>query len=121
MRKGLFYIVIAILSIGIIVFSTNNDLKYLICENPDNYLYTLDLVSQEEVTITVDTINNNDTFSEYVYHFEGSTLYIGVKFAMNPVNDNATSKHTFTIPLNDTIQKIILSGANNDKVIYPTS
>jgi hypothetical protein len=119
MRKSLFFIVIAIVSIGVIVLNTNNTVKYLVCEDPNNYISIIDEVNNDSVVITVDTTSSAETFSDYVYHIEEGTLFIGVKYALNPLNDDATGRYTITIDTDTEIDTIILKGANEEEIIYP--
>ena len=119
MRRGAFFVLVAIIAVGIILLNTVNGIKYLTCEDPNNYVYEIVEVTDEEVTIIVDTTSSAETFSEYVYHVEEQTLFIGVKYTMNPLNDNPTSRYTITIELDNEIDTIVLKGANEQKVIYP--
>ncbi|AIO18067.1 hypothetical protein KQ51_00164 [Candidatus Izimaplasma bacterium HR1] len=119
MRRGAFYVLMAIVAIGIILLNTIDSIKYLTCEDPNNYIYEINEITETSITITVDTTSSAETFSDYVYHINEDTLYIGVKYTMNPLNDNPTSRYTFTIEIEDEIDKIILKGGTEEKVIFP--
>lgn len=121
MRKNLFFVIIAIISIGIIVLNTNNTVKYLTCEDPSNYTYTVNSLTEDEVNITVTTVSSSETFSDYLFHFEEGTLYIGVKFALNPLSDSPNGTFTMNIELDEEISKIVLTGSNNEIQIHPES
>ncbi len=119
MRKSLFYIVVGIIAVGIIVLNTNSTVKYLTCEDPDNYGYTINEVTEDEVEIYVTTFSSADTYSDFKYHIEDGTLYLGVKFVLNPLNSSPEGSYTITIELDEEITSIVLKGSNNEKVIYP--
>lgn len=119
MRKGAFYILIAIISIAIIALNTVDSVKYLTCEDPDNYSVTIDEMTDDEITVTIQKITQDETYSDNVYHIEDGVLYIGVKFTMNPLNDNPDATHTITIELEEAIHTIIAKGGIEEKTIYP--
>ena len=119
MRRGLFYIVVAIIAIGIIALNTIDSVKYLTCEDPENYNYTINEVSNNSVEIDISLNSTNETYSDFVYHINDSTLYIGVKFTMNPLNDDADGSYTIQIDIDEEITSIVLKGASKEKVIYP--
>ena len=119
MRKNLFFVLIAIISIGIITLNTSNTLKYLMCENPANYIYTDLVVEEDSVTITFDSPTSNEVFSDYEYHIEDNTLYIGVRYSMVIIGNESSSRKTVTIELDEEVDKIVLKGNNEEVIIYP--
>lgn len=119
MRRNLFYIVIGMIAVGIILLNTNNTVKYLTCEDPNNYVYTIDEISNDELVITFDSPTSAETFGDYVYHVKNGILYIGVKYTLNPLSNDGTSRYTATIEFVDEINEIVLKGGNFEKVIYP--
>lgn len=120
MRRGLFYIVIGIISVGIILLNTSNTLKYLTCEDPNNYIYDNLVVEDKTMTITFDVTTSSESFSEYEYHIKDNTLYIGVKYKMIVLGE-ISSRETVTLDVNQTIEKVVLKGANTERIIYPES
>lgn len=119
MRRNLFYIVIALISIGIIALNSMDSVKYLLCEIPDNYVYTDLEVTNESVTITFDSPTSDQVFSDYEYHIEDDTLYIGVKYSMALIGNSSSSRKTVTIETDEDITTIILKGGSEEEVIYP--
>ncbi len=120
MRKGLFYILIALISIGIILLNTVDSIKYLTCEDPANYTIIVEEVKETEIELTITTFSSGETFSSYEYHIDGDTLYVGAKFALNPLTDNATGTHTFTIDTEERINVIYAKGGTEEVKVFPT-
>lgn len=118
MRKGAFYVLIAIISIGIIALNTVDSMKYLTCEDPNNYTITVDEKTNESITLTIEKIKQNETYSDTVYHMEDGVLYIGVRFTMNPLNKEPDSSHTITFELTEEIHTIIAVGGVEEVEVY---
>lgn len=119
MRKGLFYVFIALLAIGIILLNTVDGLKYLTCENPDNYIVVVNDVGDYEVDITLMTTSSAESFSSYEYHIDGDTLYIGAKFTMNPLNSNPNGSYNVILETDERINFIIAKGGSEETQVYP--
>ena len=119
MRKSLFFILIAIVSVGIIMLNTSNALKYLICEDPSNLKVEVTAISDTEITIEITKDTHNETFSEFVYHIKDGTLYVGAKYALNPLSDDDTYTYTETIQLNEPIDRVVVKGGVEEIEVYP--
>jgi len=111
--------VIGIIAVGIIALNTVDSVKYLTCEDPENYSYIINEITTESVEIDIQLDSTSETDSDFVYHISDSTLYIGVKFTMNPLNDDADGSYTIQIDVEEEFSSIVLKGASKEKVIYP--
>jgi len=119
MRKGFFYIFIALISVGVILLNTVDSVKYLTCEEPENVDIEVMSISNDEIVFEITKDTDNETFSDYVYHIEGKTLYIGVKYTLNPLNDDPISSFTVELDTTELIEVIIIKGGMDEVQVYP--
>ncbi len=54
-----------------------------------------------------------------MYHIEGNTLYIGVKYALNPLNDDPINSFTIELETTELIENIIIKGGMDEVQVYP--
>ena len=119
MRKSLFYIFIALISIGVILLNTVDSVKYLTCEDPNNVDIVVTSITESKIVFEVTKDTDNETFSNYVYHIEDGTLYIGVKYALNPLNDSPNNSYTVELETTELIEIIIIKGGMEEVQVYP--
>lgn len=119
MRKGLIYIVLGLISVGIIALSTVDSVKYLTCEEPDKILVEITSISDTEITLVITKDTNSESFSSFVYHIEDNILYVGAKYTMNPLNNEPTAVYTETLELTAPLESVIVKGGMIEEQIYP--
>ena len=117
MKRAPFFFIVVLVSIGIILLNSLNSLKYLTCEDPNNIVVTIDELTETEITLTITTLSSAETFSDYVYHIEDNTLYVGAKFALNLFTDSPRGSYTFTIETTEQIETVILKGGMEETSI----
>jgi len=119
MRKGLFYILIALISVGVILLNTVDSVKYLTCEDPSKVEVVVTSITADEIVFNITKDTDSETFSDYVYHIENGTLYIGVKYALNPLNDSPNNSFTIELETPELIEVIIIKGGMEEVQVYP--
>lgn len=119
MNKGLFFIFIALISVGIIALNTIDSVKYLTCEDPSKVTVEVKSITEDEIIFDITKDTDNETFTDYVYHIEDNTLYIGVKYALNPLNNSPNNSFTIELETTELIEFIVIKGGMEEVQVYP--
>lgn len=92
---------------------------YYFCDNPSGASIYIAKNSEQKFTVDYIIANLGHFYEGYKCKIESGTMYLGVKtiFLFGIVPGDSV---TFTISVNENVDKVILVGKGHERVIYPT-